>query len=286
MAAAALCAGGCNRGEVAEEFMPQYDMSEFQVVNAEGKNNFAGDAEFVAKTATDGDFSLNYRLYEPADYNEDTPIPLLLFLHGAGERGNNNDTQVTTYKGLAQLLSQDSALLDAIIIAPQCSFGNSWVDFEDGPGTAPGTYSVDEVALSQSLSTAHKLIKYYYNLGMVDPDRIYVMGISMGGYGTWDSITRNPDLFAAAVPICGGADTSKAALLTNVPVKTFHGTLDPLISVEGTRAMVQAIKDAGGTKIDYTEYEDGYHDIWNRALSTEGLADWIMSQKRSDGGQS
>lgn len=268
---------GCG-GE--KEFMADYDITGLEVVDFDADNKFAGEAEFVAKTAKDGDFSLNYRLYEPI-HEEGEKLPLLLFLHGAGERGTDNYSQIT-YTGFGELLSNGSELLDALIIAPQCAPNNMWVNFDADVNALSATYSVDEMPISQSLTAAHKLIKYYYNLGMVDTDRIYVMGMSMGGYGTWDSIMRYPDLFAAAVPICGGVDPTKAESLKDMPIKTFHGTLDPIIPVNGTRTMVQAIKDAGGTKIEYTEYEQGYHDVWNQAMSSSGLAEWMMSQKLSD----
>ena len=108
------------------------------------------------------------------------------------------------------------------------------------------------------------------------------MGMSMGGYGTWDLLCRYTDVFAAGVPICGGVDLTYAEALKDMPIRTFHGTLDPVIPVVGTRAMVAAIKEAGGTKIEYTEYPEGYHDVWNQAMSSEGLTDWLLDNKLSD----
>lgn len=132
------------------------------------------------------------------------------------------------------------------------------------------------------MSSALTLVKYYNEKSFVVKDKQFVMGISMGGFATWDIITRHSDDFAAAVPICGGCDATKAETLINVPVYTFHGALDPLVSPEGTQTMVKNIKDAGGDKIIYVEYADGYHDIWNDALSTEGLAEWINSKSLAD----
>lgn len=104
----------------------------------------------------------------------------------------------------------------------------------------------------------------------------------MGGYGVWDLLIRHNDVFAAGIPICAGADVSKAAILKDTPIYTFHGAEDNVVHPDNTRNMVKAIRDAGGDKIIYVEYEDGGHAIWNRAMKTEGLLDWMFEQKLTD----
>jgi len=110
----------------------------------------------------------------------------------------------------------------------------------------------------------------------VDTKRIYAMGMSMGGFATWDLITRHNDVFAAAIPICGGGDTSKVDVLKNTAIKTFHGSEDPLVDVNNTREMYNVLKEHGN--IDYTEYTGAGHDIWNRVMEEEHLMDWLYNR--------
>jgi predicted peptidase len=113
----------------------------------------------------------------------------------------------------------------------------------------------------------------------VDPRRIYVTGLSMGGYGTWDLISRMPDYFAAAVPICGGGDEKQAYKLVDIPVWAFHSADDRTVPVERSRKMVHAIKEAGGKKIRYTEYEDAGHGSWKPAYADPKLLRWMFRQR-------
>ena len=108
------------------------------------------------------------------------------------------------------------------------------------------------------------------------------MGISMGGFGTWDLIMRNPDRFAAAVPICGGADVAMAETLKDHPIYTTHGTADPIVPPSGTQAMVQALKDAGSTSIIYEEIKGAAHDVWTALSKKPELVEWMFSHKLSD----
>ena len=106
------------------------------------------------------------------------------------------------------------------------------------------------------------------------------MGLSMGAYGVWDLLVRHTDLFAAAIPICGGADPSKAQLLTDMPIQTFHGTKDTSVPPMGTDAMVEAIRSAGGTLIEYEAMEGKGHVIWDEAVATEDLIGWLFYQRK------
>jgi predicted esterase len=116
----------------------------------------------------------------------------------------------------------------------------------------------------------------------IDTDRMYVSGISMGGFGTWDAIMRHNDGFAAAIAVCGGGDPSQAENLVDVPLYVFHGDKDDAVPVSGSRDTVQAIKDAGGTKVEYVEYAGAGHGIWNQAFATEGLLEKLLQQRLSD----
>ncbi|MDD4496475.1 MAG: prolyl oligopeptidase family serine peptidase, partial [Eubacteriales bacterium] len=116
----------------------------------------------------------------------------------------------------------------------------------------------------------------------IDKSRIYVTGLSLGGFGTWDIISRHPELFAAAIPVCGGGDPSYAEVLVDMPIWTFHGSADSIVPVEGTREMVEALKAAGSELIKYTEYENAEHNVWNMAYVEDDLLTWLFgSTKKS-----
>lgn len=219
-------------------------------------------------TYTNADTSIPYRLYLPENYDEAKSYPMLVFFHGAGERGNDNEKQL--FHCIQYLY--DNMPEDCIIIAPQCPENNQWVDtpWENG------AYSVDNVPESNELKAVIELIAELKTKYSVDANRIYAAGISMGGFATWDVMMRHNDIFAAAIPVCGGGDISKADLLKDTPIFTFHAVDDTAVPVAGTRDTVNAIKEASGTKIEYTEYTSGGHGIWNQAFATEGLLEKLL----------
>lgn len=235
------------------------------------------DEIFDAETFTSEDTTLPYRIYVPSDYDESESYPLVLFLHGAGERGSDNESQLN--KALPTLFEREDGLIkEAIVIVPQCPADNQWVDtpWENG------NYSVDEIPESNELSAVVKLVESICDKYSIDKARVYVIGISMGGFGTWDLIIRHNDIFAAAMPVCGGADPSKAEELVNTPIFTFHGTADPSVPYDGTAEMVEAIEDLGGRLINFVTYDGEGHGIWDNACAEEGVIEWIFSQKLSD----
>ena len=113
----------------------------------------------------------------------------------------------------------------------------------------------------------------------VDPARVYLTGLSMGGYGSWDLAARHPHRFAALLPICGGGDAATAPRLTSVPIWNFHGTADPVVPVERSRAIIKALTAAGGTPIS-SELEDVGHDSWTPAYGNAAVLDWLFAQRR------
>ena len=115
----------------------------------------------------------------------------------------------------------------------------------------------------------------------VDMDRVYVMGISMGGYATWELLQRRPELFAAALACCGGGDSALASRLVNIPIWAFHGSKDKTVPVVRSRDMVAAIKAAGGTKIEYREYPGVGHNAWTPTFTDDSVFDWLFRQRRS-----
>lgn len=225
-------------------------------------------------TYTNADTVLPYRLILPDNYDSTKNYPMVLFLHGAGERGNDNELQLFH---CVQYI-YDNVPEDCIIVAPQCPAGQQWVDTP----WANGSYSVTDVPESNELKAVVELIDQLKDTYSIDSDRVYATGISMGGFGTWNLMMRHNDVFAAAIPVCGGADPSMAEVVMYTPIFTFHGDADPVVPVSGTREMVKAIKDAGGTLIEYIEYPGAEHGIWNDAFATEGLLEKLFACKLSD----
>ena len=217
---------------------------------------------------------LPYRLYVPEDFDATKKYPVVLFLHGAGERGDDNEAQL---KNAVQILfdREDKLIQDAIVVAPQCPVDSQWVDtpWENG------NYSVAEVPESNELATAVELVRSLSDVYPCDPSRLYVMGLSMGGFGAWDALMRHNDIFAAGIPICGGADPDMAEIFMETPVFTFHGTADGTVPYDGTAEMVEAIEDLGSRVVNFISYNNDGHGIWDKAAKEEGLMEWLFSQK-------
>jgi len=229
--------------------------------------------EYEARTYTTPEgATLPYRLLQPKEHK--TKVPLVLFLHGAGERGNDNASQLRHGAPLF-LKPEIRDRFPCYVAAPQCPAEQKWVDVDWGKDsvTQPAQPSAP---MSLVLGLLDALPKEFSD---IDTDRIYVTGLSMGGFGTWDLITRFPQRFAAAAPICGGGDPEKAAAIAQVPVWTFHGGSDPTVKVELTRKMVAAIQAAGGQPL-YTEYPRIGHDSWTNAYQEPELLSWMFAQTR------
>ena len=231
--------------------------------------------KFEYRTYTDAQTgtSLPYRLYLPPSYSADNDYPLVIFLHGAGSRGTDNELQ---FLGSCLPYMLNFGYTEAIMFAPQCPEDSQWVltPWEDG------AYSTDNVDISPQLDTTIELIGELCRTYSVDLSRIYLTGLSMGGFGTWDLITRYPDIFAAAMPICGSGDPSKGEVLAKSPtaIWTFHGTSDPVVPFEGTKSTVDAILNAGGT-VEFTEYKGMTHDTWTTTYSNPTVYEWMFAQK-------
>jgi len=227
------------------------------------------------QTGVKGD-SIVYQLWIPASYSADVKYPVVITLHGAGERGTDNNKQVTFFRLTSQFT--DTAFQKAnpcIIIAPQCPWSDQWVNvpFEQS------IYEQDKVPLSPSLSLVMSLLDETRKKYSVDDARIYVTGISMGGYGTWDLITRYPKKFAAAVPVCGGADPAKAPCIAHMPLWVFHTKDDPVVPARGSEMMVRALTEAKGNPKSMW-HDKGGHDAWIWAYEEKtGVREWLFSKK-------
>lgn len=232
---------------------------------------------FRRMTYTSDGFTLPYRIYIPKNYDCGERYPLLVFLHGAGERGNDNELQIKV--GLPRLFDDvASPVYDSIVIAPQCPADSQWVltPWENG------CYSVDGTPESRALECVCELIDECRGTYNIDDDRIYVTGLSMGGFGTWDLLMRHGARFAAGMPICGAGDISRADMLKRIPIRTFHGSDDGAVPVAGTRAMFASIRKAGGDNISYTEFDGAGHNVWDDVYSDRDNIDWLYEQSRAE----
>lgn len=220
--------------------------------------------------------TLPYRLFKVKNPTAGTKYPLILFLHGAGERGDNNTSQLMANAG-ATVWATDAHQAEhpAYVIAPQCPAGKQWVDTD----WTLGSYSTTTVPVSDQLTTALEIADAVATEFGTDPARQYITGLSMGGYGTWDAVVRNPTRFAAALPVCGAGDTTKADLIKLLPLWTFHGDADATVPVKGSRDMVAALKAVGST-VQYTEYPGVGHDAWTMTYANEAVIDWLFENKK------
>jgi len=202
--------------------------------------------------------NLDYLLYLPEAYHDrEQTWPLVLFLHGAGERGS--DLQKLKLHGPPKRIAE-GIQFPFILVAPQCPQNDWWTAKTD-----------DLAALVDHLIQTHR----------VDTTRVYVTGLSMGGYGTWSLITQYPDKFAAAVPICGGGDDVLARFrLESMPVWAFHGAKDPIVPLHKSEEMVNALRQAGNPRVKLTVYPDAGHDAWTETYNNPEIYDWLLSHRR------
>ena len=217
--------------------------------------------------------ALKYRLIKPMGYKFGKKYPLVLFLHGAGERGDDNaSTLKHAAKDFADL--ERRAKYPAYVVIPQCPTDRRWSEVD---------WSKDASALPEEPSDPMRNIKELLdemveNAG-VDPNRIYITGLSMGGYGTWDLAARMPDRFAAILPVCGGGDDRVAGRIAALPIWCFHGDADTAVPVDRSRTMIAAVKAAGGRPI-YSELPGVGHDSWTPAYRDGFVLDWLFSQRK------
>lgn len=235
---------------------------------------------FLDRTLSLHGVTYRYQVFVPENWTPRQKWPLILFLHGYGERGS--DGLLQTDVGLAHAIRQNRSRFPAIVVMPQCLMDHWWTQPE-----------MEEMALA-TLAAASKEFK-------CDAKRTYLTGLSMGGYGTWDIASRHPGKFAAIVPICGGIiipqdmletfpELAKDAYPDNpesyaeaakkigkTPVWIFHGGADNVVSPENSRKLDDALKTAGGD-VRYTEYPGVGHDSWDKAYAEPELMTWLLSK--------
>lgn len=224
-----------------------------------------------------GGLTLPYRLFVPPNIVQGTPVRLILALHGSGERGSNNTSQVTANR-LATMWVADSLQnkYPSLVVAPQCPNTDTWVDYYK---------PVDQVNIKPPLAKAMELLDSLAVEFTVDANRTYVVGLSMGGFASWDLLARHPGKFAAAIPICGAGDTTKAHLMKSTPLWVWHGDADNVVPVAGSRNMVAALMKAGTVpEPKYTELKGVGHDSWSPAFLNKDLPGWLLTQSKASTG--
>ncbi|MBR3979096.1 MAG: prolyl oligopeptidase family serine peptidase [Oscillospiraceae bacterium] len=233
------------------------------------------DKHFSYEVYSNADTTLPYRLYVPFNYDPDKEYPLLVTLHGAGLRGTNNTRQLAHINYAWQDPEQSAD--EAIIIYPQCPEEQKWVDTD----WTKGSYSLKNTPESNELKAVMELVAQLQKKYSIDDSRIYAIGYSMGGYGTWNLLMNHPDVFAAGVPMCGAADPSMAEVLAQIPIWTVHGVKDPTVPVSGSRDMAAAIAQYDPVDFHYTELPEHEHDVWNYTYQNAEIMKWLFSQKKS-----
>ncbi len=243
--------------------------------------------------ATNG-MSLPYRLYEPS--NAGQTVPLVVFLHGRGDRGTDNGSQ--TYKNVGLFTNEYSIVSPAMqdkfpcyVVIPQCSdktVNEEWAKWVGNTPETPfkglgkdGSYTMAEEP-SESGAATLELIDYLIDSLAVDPARVYLVGLSMGGFGTWEFTARRPELFAAAVPMAGFSDPQQIDRIKHIPFWIFHGNADEANPVEGSQTMYRLLSDAGA-EVKYTEYDSiGHGESFQLAFKEAGLIPWMFSKSKQD----
>lgn len=205
----------------------------------------------------------------------DSPA-MVLFLHGAGERGSDNKAQLK--HGVPDLLKWlEANKQHAVVVAPQCNPDVWWADLK-GDFRSPEGGRLSETP-SAMLTMVFEVVEKLAKENNVDPSRIYVTGLSMGGFGSFGAVGRRPDFFAAAIPVCGGGDPTTAETMKRVPFRIYHGAADSVVPVTGSRVMAKALEEAGAD-VELIEYPGVNHDSWTRTYQNDGVWKWMFEQKR------
>ena len=262
-------------------------------------------AQFEARSHTFNSLTLPYRLFVPTDYDSTRSYPIVLTLHGSGERGTNNSRHIEFHRiATSWADSVNQVNYPTFVVSPQAPRPGTWA-------AASCFGCVDTTPLSAELSVVMDLLDSLEVEFSLDPNRFYVTGLSMGGFGTWDLIARFPERFAAAIPMSGGGDASKAADMSGVAIWNFHGRVDGLVPAVLSQELMEAFEDIGrpvvytdcdldacGT-IDpadfqlamdshadllYTEYLNGAHVIWEESYDDPRLFPWVFAQYKQQPG--
>lgn len=238
---------------------------------------------YEKKVFRKGKDTLQYRIMYPLNYDVNKKYPVVLYLHGAGERGSDNEAQLM-HGGKLFADSANRAKYPAFVIFPQCPANDFWARIKrtepTGTDSLGGFEYTSKQPIGNALSMVEKLIDSFAKTPQVDKNRLYIGGLSMGGMATFELLWRKPGFFAAAMPICGGGDPAKVkSYAKNYPVWVFHGDADPVVPVSNSRIMVNSLK-AAGANVVYTEYPGVEHNSWDNAFAEPTFLEWLFSQSK------
>lgn len=236
-------------------------------------------AQFKSASFMVNGFTLPYQVMFPENYDETKTYPLLVFLHGGGERGNDNQKQLT--HGKQFLIDNFQKNYPAIVIVPQCPSDSYWANVTRHQVDNRTTFTFGLTnEPTRPMSTLMGLIRNWLSSGKIDLSKVYVGGLSMGGMGTFELLWRMPQTFAAAFPICGGGDISKLPVYAkNTAIWIFHGEDDSVVPVDNSRDIYKALKKIGGI-VEYTEYKDVNHNSWDNVFQEKSLVPWLFNYHR------
>jgi len=244
----------------------------FAGIFVHAQNELFQQKEFIYK----GD-NLRYRVLFPENYNKNKSYPLVLFLHGIGERGNDNTKQLVHG---ASLFTDSLNRLNfpAIVLFPQCPENQSWVTKEKN---SDGKYELSDTEdPTKPLLLAKLLVDFYKKTESVNTRRIYILGLSLGGMGTFDMICRYPKLFAAAIPICGAVNLERLKKVKKMPIRIYNGDSDTSVSPEYSRNAFIELKAKGSQKVEHIEYTGVGHNSWTPAFAEPDFLKWLFSQHK------
>lgn len=219
---------------------------------------------------------LPYRIAYPTDFDPAEEYPLLIFLHGAGERGNDNQLQL--FHG-GDMLATAPELEGVIIVAPQCPEDNWWAEIDHDLSTRNLLEMNPSPTPTEPMVAVEELVGALVGLGFVDSDRIYGVGMSMGAMGIFDLVCRHPEMFAAVQPICGAVNTSERLAAYEGPTRfrLFHGIDDPIVPVECSQRATEVL-EKGGHEVKLVLYEGCGHLSWHPAFAEEDFLSWMTTK--------
>lgn len=239
-------------------------------------------SKYEQKTLVDGADTLRYRIMYPKNFDQSKKYPVILFLHGAGERGSDNESQLV-HGGKLFATDYLQERFPAIVIFPQCSKESYWSNVDVDRSTYPIKLNFNyDGGPTTPLRMVMELLDNTLQQPYSDDDRVYLMGLSMGGMGTFELLSRRPNTFAAAVPICGGGDpNSVSTYAENTPLWVFHGAQDNVVNPLQSMEMVSALLKAGVFP-KFTMYDFANHNSWDPAFAERDLLPWLFSHRRKN----
>lgn len=234
---------------------------------------------YQKKMFINGKDTLRYRILFPQQYKKRKAYPLIVFLHGSGERGRDNEAQLI-HGGDLFVKDAIRQHFPAIVIFPQCPSDSAWARTRRRTNSDDRIFLPDESApIPQQL--VKKLMDSLLQNNLVDSKRIYLGGLSLGGFGTYDLLTRYPGYFTAAFPICGACNIPLyLERAGNTPLWIFHGALDNVVPPTSDRELYKALMTKGNVNVTYTEYPKATHNSWDSAFAEPQLLPWLFMNKK------